>query len=149
MFDEEAFELNRGTRIYIFAWKSSGARIKKKVRMQNVTEKEPRNNQISQSLKVRSKTSNKNLQLVCNIAAKKRVEYLCSAFYHPRIKPVLAANQFFEGYEKLLQKVESSSTFCNIICTCCAFYQPKPNLFCSKWRNFCLSLPRKHGTVRS
>lgn len=74
MFDEEAFELNRGTRIYTFAWKSSGARIKKKVRMQNVTEKEPRNNQISQSLKVRSKTSNKNLQLVCNIAAKKRVE---------------------------------------------------------------------------
>lgn len=74
MFDEEAFELNRGTRIYIFAWKRSGARIKKKVRMQNVTEKEPRNNQISQSLKVRSKTSNKNLQLVCNIAAKKRVE---------------------------------------------------------------------------
>ena len=70
---EEAFELNRGTRIYIFQWKSSEVRIKK-VRMQNLTEKEPRNNQISQSLKVRSKTSNKNLQLVCNIAAKKRVE---------------------------------------------------------------------------
>jgi len=40
--------------------------------MQNLTEKELRNNQISQSLNVRSKTGNKNLQLVCNIAEKKK-----------------------------------------------------------------------------
>ena len=35
----------------------------------------------------------------------------------------------------LLQKVEISSTFCNKICICCAFYWPKANLFCNKWCN--------------
>ena len=34
-----------------------------------------------------------------------------------------------------LRKVDSSSTFCKKICTICAFYRPKANLFCSKWRN--------------
>ena len=37
--------------------------------------------------------------------------------------------------EKLLQKEGSSSTFCNKICTCCTFYRPKANLFCSKLRD--------------
>ena len=32
----------------------------------------------------------------------------------------------------------SSSTFCNKLCTCRAFYWPKANLFCSKWRNSCV-----------
>ena len=35
----------------------------------------------------------------------------------------------------LLQKVEISSTFCNKICICYAFYWPKANLFCNKWCN--------------
>ena len=47
----------------------------------------------------------------------------------------LATNQVVAGCEKLLQKVESNSTFCNKICLCCAFYGPKANLFCSKLRN--------------
>ena len=37
--------------------------------------------------------------------------------------------------EKLLQKEGSSSTFCNKICTCCTFYRPKANFFCSKLRD--------------
>ena len=39
-----------------------------------------------------------------------------------------------------MQKVESISTFWNKICTCCAFYQPKANLFCSKWQSDVTSL---------
>ena len=33
------------------------------------------------------------------------------------------------GCEKLLYKVESSSTFCNKICTNCAFYRTKETCF--------------------
>ena len=33
------------------------------------------------------------------------------------------------------EKVGSSSTFCNKICTCGALYRPMANLFCNKWRN--------------
>ena len=36
-----------------------------------------------------------------------------------------ATNQVAAGCEKLLQNVESSNTFCNKLCTCCAFYRPK------------------------
>ena len=46
----------------------------------------------------------------------------------------IATKEVVVGCEKLLQKVESSSTFCNKICTCCASYRPKANLFCNKWR---------------
>ena len=31
-----------------------------------------------------------------------------------------------------MQKVESSYTSCNRICSCCAFYRPTANLFCNK-----------------
>ena len=34
----------------------------------------------------------------------------------------------------VMQKVESSYTSCNRICSCCTFYRPKANLFCNKWR---------------
>ena len=34
----------------------------------------------------------------------------------------------------VMQKVESSYTYCNRICSCCAFYRPTANLFCNKWR---------------
>ena len=40
--------------------------------------------------------------------------------------------QAVAGCESLLQKVERSSA---LWCTCCAFYRPKANLFCSKWPN--------------
>ena len=33
------------------------------------------------------------------------------------------------GCKKLLQKVESSSTLCNKICSCCAFYRPQQMLY--------------------
>ena len=48
----------------------------------------------------------------------------------PTNQTCLATNQVSAGCEKLSRKVESSSTFCNRICTCCTFY--KANLFCSK-----------------
>ena len=32
----------------------------------------------------------------------------------------------------VMQKVESSYTSCNRICSCCTFYRPKANLFCNK-----------------
>ena len=42
-----------------------------------------------------------------------------------------ARYQIFAVCKMLLQKVESSSTFCDKICTCCAFYLPKSNFFCT------------------
>ena len=48
----------------------------------------------------------------------------------PTTRPCLAAIKVVAGCGKLLEKLES-----NKICTCCAFYRPKANLFCSKWRN--------------
>ena len=53
-------------------------------------------------------------------------------------KPVLQQIRLFQAAKNLLQKVESSSTFWNKIWACCAFYLPKANLFCSKWRNSCI-----------
>ena len=44
----------------------------------------------------------------------------------------LATNQVVAGYKTLLQKVERNSTFGNKICTCCAFYGLKANLFRGK-----------------
>ena len=57
------------------------------------------------------------------------------ASFTTHVQTCLATNQVFAGCEKLLQKVESNSTFCNKICLCCAFYRPNANLFCSKLRN--------------
>ena len=41
----------------------------------------------------------------------------------------LATIQVVAGCENLLQKVESSSTFCDKICTSCAFFGPKQTCF--------------------
>ena len=74
----------------------------------------------------------KTYNLFCNIAEKKKLKSDVARF-KTHIQICLATNQVFAGCEKLLQKVESSSTFCDKICTCCAFYRPKANLFCTKW----------------
>jgi len=80
------------------------------------------------------KTGSKNVRLV--------LDYCCITSWKvmwrvspPTDQTCLATNQVVARCEKLLQKVESSSTFWNKICTCCAFYRPKANLFCNKWRN--------------
>ena len=39
------------------------------------------------------------------------------------------SDQVVAGCKTFLKKVETSSTSCNTICTCCAFYRPKANLF--------------------
>ena len=70
------------------------------------------------------------MQLVCNIGAI-RVEKRCWSF-SLRVQTCLVTNQVLAGWEKLLQKAESSSTFWSKICTCCVFYRPKANLFCRK-----------------
>ena len=54
--------------------------------------------------------------------------------FNTHVQICLATNQAVAGCEKFLQKVESSSTFCNKMFTRCAFYPPEANLFCSKWR---------------
>ena len=41
----------------------------------------------------------------------------------------IATIQVIAGCENLLRKAESSSTFFNKICTSCAFFGPKANLF--------------------
>ena len=69
----------------------------------------------------------KTCNLFCNIAVK-RVEMRRRAFYQSPSN--MSCNK--SGcckLRKLLQKIESYSTFCNKICTCCVFYQPKANLY--------------------
>ena len=47
----------------------------------------------------------------------------------------------------------NKSTFCNKICTYCAFYRPKPNLFCSKrgksnvWRDYRAILSKQKSVL--
>ena len=86
-------------------------------------------NELRILVKVEVKWTTKMCNLFCNLAVK-RVDYWCCAFYHPWSKPVLHKSGFCR-----LQKVESTSTFCNETCTRCAFYRPMANLFCSKSRN--------------
>ena len=69
------------------------------------------------------KRATKTCNVSCNIAAK-QVEERCCAFYHPH-QTCRATNQIVACCKKLLRKVESSSTFCNKTCTCCAFYWPR------------------------
>ena len=88
--------------------------------------------------------------LFCIIAAK-RVESN-GARFTIRVQTCLATNRVVEGCEKLLEKVDSSSTFCNKLCTCCVFYRPKANLFCSNWRKSpvrrdCVILSNQKSTV--
>ena len=64
-----------------------------------------------------------------------------------------STNQVVPGCDKLSQKVENSSTFCNKICTGCAFYWPKAKSFCSRWfiyrvlRDSCLILANKKSVL--
>ena len=55
------------------------------------------------------------------------------ACFTTHVQTCLATKEVVVGCEKLLQKVESSCTFCNKIRTCCAFCRSKANLFCNKW----------------
>ena len=82
------------------------------------------------------KRAAKTCNLSCDIAAK-WVEQRCCAFYHQH-QTCLTTNQLAVRCEKWLQKVESSSTFCNKLCPCCTFYRRKANLICRKWRNSCV-----------
>ena len=75
----------------------------------------------TRSLKVRQNVRKTTCNFVCNITAK-RVKKRCCTFYHPH-STCPATNHLVAG----------STFFCNKICTCCAFYRPKANLFCSKW----------------
>ena len=71
------------------------------------------------------------------------VEKVCRTFYSQRWN--LFCNK--SGCCRLrkvqvLEKVERSCTFCSKLGSCCAFYRPKANLFCSKYVNvFPVSLP--------
>ena len=67
-----------------------------------------------------------------------------SARFTTNVQTCLATNQVVADCEKLLQKVERSCTFCSKLCSCCTFYEPKANLFCSRYGDvnvFPLSLP--------
>ena len=79
------------------------------------------------------KTGSKSAHLVLKHWCKTSWKVMC--WYTTHIQTCLATNQLVAGCTNLLQKVESSSFFCDKICTCWVFYQPKANLFCSKWRN--------------
>ena len=68
------------------------------------------------------------------MAAKKRTTVLFSKITAKRVefelKLVLQQIRLLQVCEMLRQKLDSTSTFCSKICTRCAFYWPKANLFC-------------------
>ena len=74
------------------------------------------------------KAGNKHMQLVLQYCCKTKLKNDVARFT-THVPTCLATNQDVGGCEKLLQKVESSSTFCNKICACCAFYRPKATCF--------------------
>ena len=80
------------------------------------------------------KMDNKNVQR--NLFAALLQNELKSKVAHftTYVQTCLAANEVAAGCENVLQKLESTFTFYNKIFTFCAFYQPKANLFCRKWR---------------
>ena len=81
------------------------------------------------------KTGHKNVQLILQHCCKTRWR----AHFTNHVQTCLGTIQVIAGCENLLQKVECSSTFCNKICTCYAFYRPKAILLCSKRRcNSCV-----------
>ena len=81
------------------------------------------------------KLGSKNMQLVLTLLQNK----LNSDFTTQESNPSCNKSGCCRGREsKLLQKVERGSSFCKKICTCCAFYRPKANLFCNRWCNYCL-----------
>ena len=57
-------------------------------------------------------------------------------FLPPENQTCLATNQIAASCEKLLQKLERSFTYCNKICTCCAFYRPQLSV-----RQSCFAVP--------
>ena len=66
--------------------------------------------------------------MFCNITAQ-RIEKRCYAFYLARVQTCMATNQGVGGCEYFLQEVESSSAFCDKICTCFAFTGPRQTWF--------------------
>ena len=72
------------------------------------------------------KRAAKTCNLFCNIAAK-RVEKRCCAFYRQHSNRSCDKSGCCR-LRKQLQKVESSSTFCNKLCTLCSLYRCKDKL---------------------
>ena len=60
------------------------------------------------------------------------MELLYWLSYRAQRKNLVTNQVAAAGCEKLLQKGGSSFLLCSKICTRCAFYQPKTNLFCNK-----------------
>ena len=57
----------------------------------------------------------------------------------------LATKQVVPLWERFLEKEERSSMFCKKICARFAFYRPKANLFCDKWRKIlCMAWLRRN-----
>ena len=50
------------------------------------------------------------------------------ARFTTHVQTCLETNQVVAGCEKLLQNIESSSTFCNKICTYCVFFPAQDKL---------------------
>ena len=69
------------------------------------------------------KTGSKNVQFVWQRCCKtSRIAMFC--VLAPTNQTYLATNQVVVRCEKLLQKVETSSTLRIKLCICCAFYRP-------------------------
>ena len=79
------------------------------------------------------KRSTKKKKKTCNIAATLLQNELKSSVArfttHQSNLSCNKINKVVAGCEKLLQKVQSRSTFCNKICTCCAFTGPRQTCF--------------------
>ena len=68
------------------------------------------------------------MQHCCNTSRKGMLRVLT-----PTFKPVWQQTRLFQLAKGCCRK-QRVVAFCNKTCTCCAFYRPKANLFCGKWR---------------
>ena len=96
--------------------------------------KDQNTNKIKVEVKVRQKGRQKHATCFSTLLQNE----MNNDFVPPTNKTCHTTNQLVAGCEKLLQRIGRSSNICNKTCPCCAFYQPKANLFCSKWRKFFL-----------
>ena len=95
-------------------------------------------NKINVEVKVRENVPQKRATCFSTLLHNELNSDFLSRVLPPTNQTCHATNQLSAGCEKLLHRVGRSSNICNKTCPSCTFYRPKANLFCSKWRKFCL-----------
>ena len=100
---------------------------------------------VSSFARFRVELIDSHIPKTCNLCCKS-LKAMLRVFFTTNFQTCLATNQVVSGSENLLQKVESSSTFCHKICLCCAFYRPRQTCFAASYSRLILSNQREIRT---